>query len=148
MIREIEYEELKEASDLLWKSFYEAEKNNHSMTGMENFRDLTSPVSLSINTFDGSVSLYGYYEERLLAVGAVKDQNHILLLYVLPEAQKTGIGARLLSFLEDQCLPGRITVNSSDGAVLFYLKHGYKAVGVRSVDEELISTPMEKYKSI
>lgn len=145
MIREIQYEELKAASDVLWKSFYNAEKNNHTMEGMELFRDLTHPVSLSINTFDGSVLLYGYFEdETLLAVGALKAKKHILMLYVLPCEQKRGIGNKLLAFMEKRCEGGCITVNSSDVAIPFYQKYGYCPTGDRDTTGNLISTPMKK----
>lgn len=145
MIREIQYEELSDASGVLWKSFYEAEKNNHSMKGMELFRDLTSPVSLSINTFDGSTHLFGYFEgETLLAVGALKKTNHILMLYVLPCEQKKGIGKKLLEYMEKCCEGACITVNSSDSAISFYQKYGYRVVGERNETEGLISTPMKK----
>lgn len=145
MIREIEYEELKEASDLLWKTFYETEKNNHSMAGMERFRDLVEPVSLSINTFDGAVQLFGYFEDqKLYAVGALKDKNHILMLYVLPLKQKSGIGKEMLLFLESKCETNSISLNSSDVAVSFYEHFGYSVCGKRNEKEGLISTPMQK----
>ena len=145
MIREIEYEELKKASEVLWKSFYDAEKHIHSMSGMERFRDLVDPVSLSINTFDGAVQLFGYFEENdLLAVGAVKDQKHILMLYVLPSVQKSGIGKKMLFLLESKCKTDCITVNSSDVGVSFYERFGYKVCGNRNEEDGLISTPMKK----
>ena len=145
MIREICYEELKAASDVLWKSFYEAEKNNHSLEGMELFRDLTDPVSLSINTFDGSIALYGYFEEeKLLAVAALKQKKHVLMLYVLPSEQKKGIGKKLLEYMEKQCKSERITLNASDVAVSFYQKYGYRITGERKIENGLIGTPMEK----
>ncbi len=146
MIREIEYEELKAASDILWKSFYHAEKNNHAMAGLERFRDLTDPVSLSINTFDGKIVLYGYFEDKeLIAVGALKEKRHILMLYVLPDSQKRGIGKEMLAFMEGKCETGRITLNSSDSAISFYRHSGFIVCGERNETEGLISTPMEKY---
>lgn len=145
MIREIEYEELKAASEILWKSFYHAEKNNHSMEGMERFRDLTDPVSLSMNTFDGNIVLYGYFEnDLLLAVGALKEKKHVLMLYVLPEHQNRGIGKRLLQFMESECFETCISLNASDCAISFYEHNGYQVCGRRSIDEGLISTPMKK----
>lgn len=145
MIREIRYEELKIASTVLWKSFYEAEKNNHTLEGMELFRDLTDPVSLSMNTFDGSVILYGYFEnENLYAVGALKDRKHILMLYVLPSQQKKRIGKQLLDFMEEHCEGGFVTLNSSDSAITFYEKFGYRVVGDRVTKDGLIGTPMKK----
>lgn len=145
MIREIRYEELKVASDVLWKSFYDAEKNNHTMAGMELFRDLIEPVSLSINTLDGQIRLFGYFEEKsLLAVGAIKEKKHILMLYVLPNSQKMGIGKKLLAYLESKCDAKELTLNSSDVAIPFYQRFGYLICGERNEKDGLISTPMRK----
>jgi len=144
-IRMLAYEDFSEASNVLWKSFYFAEKNNHSMNGMELFRDLISPVSLSIHTLDGSVVLYGAFDsEKLVAVGALKNKSHILMLYVLPNYQKKGIGDRLLRELEKKCTVNKVTLNSSDFAISFYQKRGYRVCGPRKVERDLISTPMEK----
>ena len=144
-IRELCYEDLEMASLVLWKSFYAAEKNNHSMAGMEKFRDLTSAVSLSINTFDGKTLLYGLFSnEKLCAVGALREKKHIVMLYVHPEEQKKGYGVKLLSYMEAVCQGERITLNSSDVAVEFYKKMGYEVSSPRRVEEEMIFTPMIK----
>ena len=145
MIRALRQEDFKSASDVLWKSFYFAEKNHYSMEGMERFRDLTSPISLAMNTLDGSVRLFGYFcENELIGVGAVKDRSHILLLFVLPGYARQGAGSALLCRLESECEKGVVTLNASDGAVLFYQKRGYRIAGARRVEEEMVFTPMEK----
>ena len=146
MIRKLEYEDFDKASDVLWRSFYDAEKHNTSMEGMELFRDLTAPVSLSINTFDGTTELYGVFSPDLCAVGAVKDQKQILLLYVHPERKNEGIGSRLLSHLECVCEGEIVHLNASDYALQFYKKRGYEVVGGRREESGLIFTPMEKKK--
>lgn len=149
MIRGLLYEDYQDASEVLWRSFYNAEKEIHSMKGMEIFRDLTSPVSLSISAFDGSCEYFGYFlNEKLVAVGAVKEKKHILMLYVLPEYQGQGIGCRLLSYLENVCLSDVITLRSSDGALSFYKKMGFVPTGSREISQELIGTPMEKLKKL
>ena len=147
-IRELCYDDLEKASLVLWKSFYNAEKNNHSMAGMEKFRDLTSAVSLSINTYDGKTSLYGLFcGEDLCAVGALREKKHVVMLYVHPEEQNKGYGARLLSYMEALCNEDCITLNSSDVAVDFYKKMGYEVVSSRRVEEEMIFTPMMKKRT-
>lgn len=147
MIRKLKYEDLEAASDVLWKSFYQAEKNNHTMKGMERFRDLVSPVSLSMNTFDEKTELFGYFQnDALVGVGAIKEKKHILLLYVLKEKQGFGIGKKLLEFLEEKCTSDIITLNASDMAISFYEKFGYVKIGERRVEENLIFTPMEKIR--
>ena len=147
-IRELEYEDYDAASKLLWKSFYEAEKHTASMEGMEIFRDLTSAVSLSINNMDDNLSFYGAFQgEELTAVGAIKNENHILLLYVLPERQGCGIGSSLLRYLESICKGDTLTVNSSDFACCFYEEKGYRKVGQRTVEKGLAVTPMVKKRT-
>ena len=145
IVRELQYEDLEEASRVLWKSYYEAEKNNTSMEGMEKVRDLVSPVSLSMNSFDGSVLLYGAFEEeKIVGVGALKEARHVLLLFVLPEKQRSGVGSALLSHLLSLCRAPFVTVNSSDGAVGFYQKYGFVPTAPRRVEDGIIFTPMEK----
>jgi len=144
-IRKLCQDDFEIASEVLWKSFYEAEKHNHSMQGMELFRDLVSPISLAINEFQGDIELFGAFEDgHLSAVGAVKEKCHILMLYVHPDRQGRGIGKALLSYLETKCETETITVHSSDMALSFYARFGYKKNGERTVENELIFTPMKK----
>lgn len=142
--RMLGYEDFEAASQVLWKSFYEAEKNVCSMDGMEYFRDLTSPVSLSINLFGQNIVPYGVFSPELVAVGAIKDDKHILLAYVHPDHQKKGIGSALLAHLESKCKEDVITLNASDGAISFYEKRGYVKMGRKREEKGLIFTPMKK----
>ncbi len=144
-IKALSYEDMDNASQVLWKSFYHAEKDRYSVLGMERFRDLTSPISLSINMMDGGIHLFGaFIEEDLVAVGAVKERRHILLLYVLPEWKGQGIGSALLLCMEKYCSTSQVTLNSSDGAIGFYQKRGYRIQSSRCIEEELVFTPMIK----
>lgn len=145
-IRELCWEELQAASDILWKSFYEAEKHNTSMLGMERFRDLTSPVSLSMNTYDGSIVLYGGFSDgKMVAVGALKDENKIMMLYVHPSFWRKGYGTEMLAFLEDQIDSHEIHLNASDFGIRFYEHKGYRILRKRREEEGLIFTEMVKF---
>ena len=148
-IRELEYIDLESASRVLWKSFYHAEKNQVSMSGMERFRDLVEPVSLSMNSFDGTLRLFGAFEgDDLLGVGGLKDEKCIAMLYVLPEAARKGIGGALLSFMEELSHSEELFLNASDGAVSFYEKRGYEKIGERRVEDDLPHTPMKKIRNL
>ncbi len=148
-IRELVYEDLEEASLLIWASFYQAEKNHTSMAGMELFRDLTTPVSLSINTYQEDVILLGAFQnETLLGVGAVKDKSRILLLYVHPAHQKKGVGGSLLSHMENLCKEGNIELNASGFALSFYSKRGYVPLGPEREEKGIVFTPMRKEEKI
>ena len=98
-----------------------------------------------MNTMDGNACLFGaFFQGDLIAVGAVKERRHILLLYVLPEWEGKGVGSALLLRMEKYCLEKKITLNSSDGAVAFYQKHGYQISAPRRVEDDMIFTPMIK----
>jgi GNAT superfamily N-acetyltransferase len=144
-IRELVYEDLEKASLLLWASYYQAEKNHTSLAGMELFRDLTSPVSLSINAYFEEVVLLGAFQgEILLGVGAVKDKNRILLLYVHPDHQNNGIGGALLSYMEALCEGESIELNASRFALSFYAARGYLSLGPEREEKGIVFTPMRK----
>ncbi len=145
MICEIKYEELPQASTLLWKSFYESEKMNTPLEGMELFRELTSPISLEMNRCDGSLFLVGLWEKNeLCAVGALQNGERILLLYVHPDQKGKGYGKTLLKYLESKAEGEIIRIHSSDEAVSFYRHFGYRVSGPRTDRDSIIVTPMEK----
>lgn len=145
IIRKIGHKDFPEASKLLWETFYFVEKNNTAIEGMETFRDLISPISLDMNTFDGTIEIFGAFENKALCgVCAVKEKKHILLLYVHKDMLGMGIGTKLLAFAEKKCISDIITLNSSDYGLNFYLSKGYKKMGNRSVKDGIIFTPMQK----
>lgn len=145
IIRELNYEELPEASTLLWRSFYESEKQNTSLAGMELFRELTSPISLEMNRCDGSLLLVGLWEKgELCGVGALQNGDRILLLYVHPCQKGKGCGKALLKYLEGKSKGDIVRIHASDEAVSFYRHFGYRVSGSRTDRDAIIVTPMEK----
>jgi GNAT superfamily N-acetyltransferase len=73
------------------------------------------------------------------------DMNEVRLLYVRPEFQGKGIGARLLRHLEDMVPPGLfadVFVYAALPAVGFYRQHGYRPEGEWQTDlgGELLTT--------
>ena len=69
-------------------------------------------------------------ENRILGYGSVKG-SEITAIYVSPERTRTGVGSKILSFLEKEALKMGIKalkLDSSITAFNFYLKHGYKKV--------------------
>ena len=126
-VRPLTFEELDEASRIIWKSYYRAEKDLTSLEGMTVFRDLVEPLSLKMNALDGSVLFFGAFREGIMVgVGALKEKRRVLLLYVLPEEQGRGAGSAILRALlsrADGALP--VTVNAAPGAVGFYRRFGF-----------------------
>lgn len=143
-LRELEEAELDAASQVLWKSCYIAEKNETSLEGMTTFRDLVDPISLKMNACTGEVTFFGAFDKDLIAVGALKQKKHLLLLYVLPERQGEGVGTALLRCLLSHMTGGRITVNAAPGALSFYQKHGFVATAPQQERDGIRFIPMER----
>ena len=142
-VRKLKSEELTEASKVMWASFYAAEKDKTSLEGMTTFRDLVEPLSLQMNSFAGDVMFYGAFEgEKLVGAGALKDKKHVLLLYVLPQEQKRGVGSRLLTKLLSLTDEPDVTVNAAPDAVPFYEKNGFSAVAAPQIKDGIRFVPM------
>jgi GNAT superfamily N-acetyltransferase len=80
------------------------------------------------------VSFWGYeVDGRLVGVMGiqpVRDVDLIRHAYVLPEAQRGGVGGALLSYLRDRSMRRMLigTWAAADWAVRFYRKHGFALV--------------------
>ena len=142
-VRKLTTGEMPEASRLLWKSYYAAENGKTDLEGMTTFRDLTAPLSLQMNAYQGDVLFYGAFEgDTLIAVGALKDRRHVLLLYVLPERQRQGVGSRVLCKLLSMADVPDVTVNAAPDAVPFYEKHGFVALSPMQTKDGIRFVPM------
>ena len=146
--RKLKFEELPEASRVLWTSYYAAENGKTALEGMTTFRDLTEPLSLQMNSLSGDALFYGAFRDRkLIAVGAVKERRHVLLLYVLPQEQRSGVGSLLLKKLLAQMSTAEVTVNAAPEAVPFYEKHGFSIRSSLQIKDGIRFVPMSRRQS-
>jgi ribosomal protein S18 acetylase RimI-like enzyme len=87
--------------------------------------------------------------ESIAGMIAVRNGNHVSLLFVEPSLHGRGIGRRLFESVLAQMrqrLPGleRVTVNSSDYAVPFYRALGFETIGRAYYKRGMRITPMRK----
>lgn len=142
-VRSLTLDDLPEASRVLWKSYYAAENGKTDLEGMTTFRDLTEPLSLQMNAYQGDVLFYGAFKgDKMIAVGALKDRRHLLLLYVLPEEQRKGTGSRLLQRLLSMATVPDPTVNAAPDALPFYERHGFVPLSPLQVKDGIRFIPM------
>lgn len=147
VIKTLGIERMPEASKLIWKSFYQAEKNNFSPDGIESFRNMTEAPVLQLEILTGKTAFYGSVEkDGLLGVIALRE-DHVVLLFVRTDVQKRGIGSALLRFAAGKCKGEYFTVNSAPSALGFYEKIGFTPVGACSCVDGIISTPMRVKRS-
>lgn len=146
-IRVLGDEDFEEASRLIFHTFYKYILPTYTTEGIEFFRDTTSPMSFKMNTYDGSVTLYGAFDNgTMCGVLGCRGTNHICLFFTHRDYMGKGVGKRLFShFLSktDPTLP--ITVNASDYGIPIYERLGFEVVGERYEDHGTVHTPM-RYK--
>ena len=144
-IRKLNENDFEEASKMIFLTFYKYILPTYTTEGVEYFRDITSPMSFKMNTYDDSITLYGAFSENLL-VGVLgkKGKNHICLFFTHRDYMGKGIGKKLFNhFLTtvDKTLP--ITVNASDYGIKIYEKLGFKKTSSRVEENGIVYTPME-----
>ena len=143
MIEKLDIDMMPEASRLIWKSFYRAEKDNFSLEGMELFRDMTQPPVLQLEILKGTTHFWGRFENgELIGVLALR-KNRIVLLFVREDSQRRGIGTELVRFAAGICQGELLTVDSSPSSVEFYKKLGFVPSGPLSGKGNIISMPMQ-----
>ncbi len=144
-IRKLEDADFEEASRMIFHTFYKYILPTYTTEGIEFFRDTTSAMSFRMNTFDGSVTLYGaYYEETLVGVIGKRGTNHICLFFTHKDYMGRGIGKRLFShFLSTTKKDVPVTVNASDFGIPIYERLGFKKDGERKEENGTVYTPMK-----
>lgn len=144
--RVLKDEDFEEASRMMFRTFYRYVLPTYTEEGVRFFRDATSALSLSMNTFDKSIVVYGCFdEEKLCGVLARKGKNHILLYFADERYVGRGVGRQLFArFLKSVDPTKPITVNSTDFAVPIYKHYGFVPTGQRRMEDGVTYTPMKR----
>ena len=138
--------DFEEASKMIFKTFYRYVLPTYTIEGVEFFRDATSALSLSMNTYDKSIVVYGCFDgEKLCGILARKGKNHILLFFSDERYVGRGVGRQLFArFLRSVDPDKPITVNASDYGVPIYSHYGFAPTGSRRTENGVTYTPMKK----
>ena len=125
-IRVINYNEMKDALELVWHVFLEFEAPDYTEEGIKEFKN-----SIDDNNWVNERVFYGAFNEdnKLLGVIATKDITHIALFFVKGEYHKQGIGRKLYEKAKSMNNKGVFTVNSSP-----YAHEIYKHIGFVDTD--------------
>lgn len=131
-------------SALVETAFYAGIAPHYGDQGRATFLDFIRPAAISARLESGcegwvasrgSEEIVGYLE---------LDGDHLRMLFVRPELQRTGIGRGLLKFLQVFRDGHRITLNSAPNADAFYLAMGFRPTGPRQQQDGIVFTPMER----
>lgn len=143
-IRVLGDNDFEDASRMIFHTFYKYIMPTYTVEGIEFFRDTTSAMSFKMNTFDGSVTLYGAFDgDVLCGVLGCRGTNHICLFFTHKDYMGKGIGKKLFAHFKERTDPLQpVTVNASDYGIPIYERLGFEVVGDRYEDHGTVHTPM------
>lgn len=121
-IKRIDKDNMKEALDLVWKTFLEYEAPDYSEEGINAFKE-----TIDNEEWINERELYGaYLNNELVGVIGTKDKSHIALFFVDGKYHKQGIGRKLFEIVLENNDKDYLTVNSSIYAKEIYEHLGFK----------------------
>lgn len=119
-IRKIKGYEMREALELVWRTFLKFEAPDYTEDGIAEFlKTINDKDWIEKREFFGA-----FDNGKILGVIATKDRNHIALFFVDGKYHKQGIGKKLYNKILENNKDGFFTVNSSP-----YAKDVYKHLG-------------------
>lgn len=147
-IKSLKERELPAALALCREVFLEFEAPDYPPEGTENFFAFLEPKQISRMTESGLLTFFGAYRDGLLiGAGAVKERNHICLLFIRKEFHRQGAGALLLDAMLKFCRKSgaeKATVNASPYGVPFYQAKGFQKLGEEQCRDGIRFVPMER----
>ncbi len=143
-IRKLGDGDFEEASRMIFFTFYKYIMPTYTTEGIEFFRDTMSPLSFKMNTYDGSITIYGAFDgEALCGVIGCRGKNHICMFFTHRDYMGRGIGRRLFDYFLAQADADKpVTVNASDYGIPIYHKLGFVENDTRKEEHGMVYTPM------
>ncbi len=146
-IRDLEISDVEEVIALVWSVFDEFEAPDYSEEGLAEFRRSINVVTITERMENGELVMKGCFDQDILTgIIAVRNRNHISLLFVHKDFHRRGIARRLFESVVEDCRRDhkmdRITVNSSPYAVEVYRHLGFREMGPEQVVNGIRFTPM------
>ncbi|WP_413926980.1 GNAT family N-acetyltransferase [Clostridioides sp. ZZV15-6383] len=149
LIRELNEDDIKNALELIWNVFEEFESPDYCDEGIKSFHEFIEYNSIIEKVKEKSLFFWGCFDcEKLIGVLAIRDLNHICMLFVDKNYHKRGVAKKLMATGIEYCTFNKtnltgITVNSSPYAVEVYHKLGFKDTAVEQISDGIRFTPMK-----
>lgn len=139
---------LREALELVWEVFEKYEAPEYEEMGVKTFRHFIDYHSMVERVNQGGMIFWGcYLNNYLIGVIALREGQHISLLFVRERFHRLGVATRLVKMAVAHVASSEpeiraVTVNSSPYAVEFYKKVGFQALGPEQTADGIRFTSM------
>ena len=112
--------------------------------GREAFLKTAAPSAIAARLAGDAEGWVAVRPDKSISGYAEMDGDHLKMLFVRHELQRSGIGSALLKFLRVLRSGQVVTVNVAPNAGAFYLATGFKPTGPRQQSNGIVFTPMER----
>ncbi|MGA1864900.1 MAG: GNAT family N-acetyltransferase [bacterium] len=142
--------EEKNTYELILKVFYEYVASSYSQKGINTFINMISPEVLKeMQKTSDQFVMVADYQNQIVGMAAIKNMNHIALLFVDSAFQKQGIGKSLIQAALKICQEKNtdlefITVSSSPNSLSFYESLGFNIEAEEVNENGMRFIPMKK----
>lgn len=147
-IRDIEFNDIDEAFDVVKNVFIEFDAPDYSKEGVDEFINQIINNKEFINKFKtGEQLMIGAFDsDKLIGVLAISKRNHVSLVFVDKEYHRMGVATSLFNEIIKRVKlnnVNKIKLNSSPYALEFYKNIGFIATDTEQTKSGIRYTPME-----
>jgi GNAT superfamily N-acetyltransferase len=111
--------------------------------GRATFLDFVTPRAIAGRLAGDSEGWVAVRDGGAIVGYAELDGDHLRMLFVQQDLQRTGIGRKLLKFLRVFRRGHTISLNSAPNADAFYLAMGFLPTGPKQQQDGIVFTPMQ-----
>ena len=147
-LREATTEDFGPAAELARRAFDMAVAPHCSSEGAATFHAYASEAALRNRAEEDHLTVVAVEAGHIVGMAQVKAGTHLAMLFVLPEAQRRGIGRRLMEFVLTMSGPGELTVNASPNAEPAYLRFGFRRMSEEQIKDGIRFIPMQRPRSL
>lgn len=111
--------------------------------GRVTFLNFVAPEVIAARLSADSEAWVAVRDSRAIVGYAELAGDHLKMLFVRQELQRTGVGRELLAFLRVFRTGHTVSVNAAPNADAFYLAMGFRPTGPKQQQDGIVFTPME-----
>jgi N-acetylglutamate synthase-like GNAT family acetyltransferase len=133
-VRRATGEEVAAVVALARESFTAAVAPLYGEEGKRTFMEFATAEAMRRRMSENYVTYVAHRDGELAGMAHVRDGCHVAMLFVKPQAQRSGIGRQLIEYAVAECTSDIVTVASTPNSESAYLRFGFERVAEERVD--------------
>ena len=141
-IQTLKIKDISAVSKLIDHVFSESVASTLTDEGIQNFKAGITPESIKKRLSSGNSFIICKYNNNVVAMGEIRNHNHLNLFFVASNMQRKGIGRKLFLTLLKTATNNEVTVNASLNSICAYTKLGFTVSGSENEIDGIKYQPM------